>query len=159
MSLFHVNAALLQPGAVILPGNWGRVIRQAGWQHGRSVFEVALEDQRLRTFPHLPSRLDCSFFFDDVEEARFYRLAQNQHTHNLYEVELVDPRATLHCTDWRNISPSGSLDNDWTYRYWAPVYQPPIHQTSNQSVNQPPNVFQCREVLAVTSLMIVAALP
>jgi hypothetical protein len=47
-------------------------------------------------------------FFDDVEEARFYKSIQNLHTRLLYEVELVDPAATKHQTDWRNISPKAA---------------------------------------------------
>lgn len=61
MPFFYLSAAMLQPGAIILPGNWGRIIRQLGWQHGPAVFEIALEDQRIRSFPSLPSRLNCSF--------------------------------------------------------------------------------------------------
>jgi hypothetical protein len=99
----------LAPGPVISPGNWwGRIIKQIGWPHGRAVYEVALEEQRARSFPHLPSRFNASFFFDDVEEARFYKSIQNLHTRLLYEVELVDPAATKHQTDWRNISPNAA---------------------------------------------------
>lgn len=139
---------MLQAGAVILPGNWGRIIRQLGWQHGRAVFEVALEDQRLRGFPALPSRLDCSFFFDDLGEAHFYKQAQNLHTHLVYEVDMLDLAAVRHATDWRNISPNGLLDNDWTRRYWAPVFQPPQ-----------PTGHTCREILAVTPLKVIALTP
>jgi hypothetical protein len=140
MPFYHVSGALLESGA----GNWGRIIRQIGWQHGRAVHEVALEDQRVCNFPGLPSRFQCAFFFDDLEEARFYKLAQNLHTHLLYEVEPVDPAAIQHRTDWRNISPTGNLDNDWTRRYWAPVFQPPT-----------PTGRLCREILAVTGLRVV----
>jgi hypothetical protein len=139
---------MLEPGAVISPGNWGRIIKQLGWQHGRSVFEVALEDQRARNFSHLPSRFDASFFFDDEGEARFYQAAQNLVTHLVYEIEPSDPAAAQHQTDWRNISPSGSLDNDWTHRYWAPIFQPPH-----------PNGHVCREVLAVSPLRVLRRLP
>ena len=110
MPFFHLSGAILENGSVISPGNWGRIIRQLGWQHGRSVFEVALDDQRLRNFADLPSRLEASFFFDDVGEARFYRNVQNLHTHVLYEVDLLNPAATQHRTDWRNISPK----DPWT---------------------------------------------
>jgi hypothetical protein len=149
MTFFHLSGAMLEPGSVISPGNWGRIIKQLGWQHGRSVFEVALDDQRLRNFATLPSRFEASFFFDDVGEARFYRNTQNHlQTHILYEVDLVDPNAIQHRTDWRNISPNGTLDNDWTRRYWAPVFQPP-HDSGHV----------CREVLAVTPLRVVQQLP
>lgn len=152
MSFFHVSGAMLQAGAVIMPGNWGRIIRQLGWQHGRSVFEVALEDQRLRNFPQLPSRFDCSFFFDDLDEARFYRTIQNLPTHILYEVEVLDETAPQHRTDWRNISPTGALDNDWTRRYWAPHFQAPVFQPPSQT-------FACREVLAASPLKVLALVP
>jgi hypothetical protein len=148
MKFFHLSGAILENGSVISPGNWGRIIKQLGWQHGRSVFEVALDDQRLRNFSGLPSRLEASFYFDDVGEARFYRNAQNLNTHVLYEIDLLDPGATQHRTDWRNISPSGPLDNDWTRRYWAPVFQPP-HESGHV----------CREVFAITPLRVVERLP
>jgi hypothetical protein len=109
----------------------------------RALLDEAID--RLASGSEIPS----SFFFDDVEEARFYKLAQNIHTLILYEVELVDPTATQHRTDWRNISPSGNLDNDWTRRYWASIFQPP-HQPTGR---------QCREVFAVTALKVIAALP
>src|SRR5207247_252993 len=148
MKFFHLSGAILENGSVISPGNWGRIIKQLGWQHGRSVFEVALDDQRLRNFADLPSRLEASFFFDDVGEARFYRNVQNLHTHILYEVDLLNSAATQHRTDWRNISPNGPLDNDWTRRYWASVFQSP-HESGHV----------CREVFAVTPLRVVERLP
>src|SRR5258708_40207614 len=117
MSFFHVSGATLWPGSVISPGNWGRIIKQLGWQPGRSVFEVARDDQRSRNFASLPSRFEASLFFDDIGEARFYRNVQNLQTHILYEVDLVDPSAPQHRTDWRNISPHGNLDNDSTRLY------------------------------------------
>jgi hypothetical protein len=152
MSFFHISGAMLQPGAIIMPGNWGRIIRLFGWQHNRSVFEVALADQRQENFPQLPSRLDCSFFFDDLDEARFYKTNQNLLTHILYEVQVLDVDVPQHRTDWRNISPNGALDNDWTRRYWAPVFQPPALQPSGQAL-------ACREVLAVSPLKVLAVVP
>ena len=63
ISYFHLSGAMLEPGSLILPGNWGRVIRSAGWRHDYSLRELALEDARVSRYPDRPSRLDAAFIF------------------------------------------------------------------------------------------------
>jgi hypothetical protein len=117
---FHLNSTGLENGSIIQPGNWGRIIRIYGWNHGRAIFESAMEHVRQTLFGHLPSRLDCAFFFDDLGEAQFYRGSDpSRHMMLLYEVEIVDRTAIQHRTDYRNASPSGELGLSWAVDYWA----------------------------------------
>jgi hypothetical protein len=144
---FHLNSTVLGEGSVIQPGNWGRIIRTYGWIHNRAIFETAMEYVRLTAFSHLPSRLDCAFFFDSLSEAQGYRNSdQSRQMMVIYEVEVIDKAATQHRTDYRNAGASGALDLGWINDYWAGNMKPPI------------NGFNCQETLAVTSLKIVRAI-
>jgi hypothetical protein len=33
ISYYHLSGALLEPGSVIMPGNWGRIVTAYGWPH------------------------------------------------------------------------------------------------------------------------------
>src|SRR5262245_46478650 len=59
--LSHASSILLGPGSIILPGNWGRIIRAGGERHNRWPDEQVLEAVRLARYPKLPSRLDACF--------------------------------------------------------------------------------------------------
>lgn len=145
---FHLNSTPLAPGSIILPGNWGRIIKRFGWQHGRAIYETFLEEIRAKHYPALPSRLESSFFFDDVGEARFYRdIDQGRSMMLLYEVKILDS-VPQHVTDWRHISPFGPLNADWAHAYWSGKFGSP-HESGHA----------CREVLSITRLEIVAHLP
>ena len=108
-----------------------------------------MEYVRRHSFPQLPSRMDCAFFFDSIGEARFYRNSDPGRTMiNLYEIDLVDPKAVQHRTDWRRVSPSGPVDLTWIVDYWSGTMLLP-HESGHI----------CQEVLAVTPLKIVAQHP
>ena len=62
-TFFHLSGGLLGEGSVILPGNWGRILRAYGWQHPQAAKEMILEAARLRIAPGKPSRLECCFAF------------------------------------------------------------------------------------------------
>lgn len=151
MAHFHCSSLPLQPDSVIDPGNWGRIIRNAGWSHNLSGRETILEHVRKNEFPHKPSRLDASFFFDNETEARFYAGSDGRHLTMLtYEVELLEPDAVQHIGDWRNVAAKGPLDLSWASNYWAGEMLPPH--------SDPAWPVQCREILAVTALRIVRRL-
>lgn len=121
-SHFHLSGAMLAPGSIIQPGNWGRLIRAYGWQHNHSLRETALEQARLATAPHLPSRLDSAFVIPTLEEAqRFRSTIQGFQQHILYRVTLLDPNAPSHITDSRLCAPQGTLRPDWAIVYWLDV--------------------------------------
>ncbi len=152
MPHFHCTSALLAPGSVIEPGNWGRIIRNAGWNHNLSGRETTLEHVRQASFPHKPSRFDCAFLFDDENEARFYANSDGRQVTMIpYEVELLDSHAAQHVGDWRNVAASGPLDLSWASRYWEGQMLPP-HQDAIWTA-------QCRELLALSPMRIVRRLP
>jgi uncharacterized protein DUF2441 len=135
---------MLEPGSVILPGNWGRILNAAGWSHNQALRETVFEHVRLHEFPDKPSRLDALFFFDDENEARFYASSGGREFTMLpYEIELVNPDAPKHVSDWRGLQPrTPLLDLSWVRDYWAGQMLPPHVE--------PLWTAKCREVLAVT---------
>ncbi len=152
MPYFHCSSTMLEPGAVILPGNWGRIIQSSGWQHNQAFREAAFEYVREREFSDKPSRLTSLFFFDDENEARFYANSDGrQHTMIPYEVELVDPSAAKHTSDWRSLQPRNPLVNlDWVRGYWAGQMLPP-HVDDVWTA-------ECREVISATAARIIRRL-
>lgn len=64
-----------------------------GW---RLASEMIVEDVRKDRYPHMPSRLTCSYAFPDESEARRSMAASPGITLYLYEVELVDPAKSCH---------------------------------------------------------------
>lgn len=144
MPFYHLNSTLLDVGSVIMPGNWGRIIRRIGPNHGRWVIETAMEELRQREFPNRPSRLTSAFVLDSLDEANFYRdVDQSRSIMCLYRVEFVDPQATSFTTDWRNVLPDHQLNMDWARRYWNGEMLP-LHQSGRA----------CREVLTGSALRV-----
>ncbi len=144
---FHFNSSLLAPGSIIRPGNWGRIVRLIGNQHGEWERERILEHVRQTEFPHLPSRWDCIFFFENAAEAELYNSTLNVTDKSLsilYEVEVTSPLAPQHVADWKGTGPYDS--NEWARRYWRGDIMPG---------RGPAPKPLCREVLAVTSLLVV----
>ena len=118
MPAFHWCSTSLDIGSIIQPGNWGRIVRKFGWNHGHSGNEAALEHIRLTEFSHLPSRLDAAFYLADQQAASFYGQGQVNHLMVLYEVELLQPEANSHRTYWDGVRPSGDLGLEWARKYW-----------------------------------------
>lgn len=148
---YHCSSALLRSGSIIEPGNWGRIIRKTGWAHNQSAREVILEHVRQASFPSSPSRLESAFFFDDENEARFYANSDGREfTMVPYEVELLDPAAPRHASDWRNVVASGPLDLTWAHQYWQGQMLPPFQGDLWAAA--------CREMIAITPMRIVKRL-
>ncbi|MCS3896413.1 hypothetical protein M2171_005546 [Bradyrhizobium japonicum USDA 38] len=152
MPYFHCSSTMLEPGSIILPGNWGRIIRSTGWPHNLAFREAAFDYVREQEFPEKPSRLDSLFFFDDENEARFYANSDGrQHTMLPYEIELIDGGAQQHHADWRSIQPTTpSIDLSWVKDYWTGQMLPP-HQDSIWTA-------ACREIIAITPARIIRRL-
>jgi hypothetical protein len=122
VAYFHLAGPPLAPDSIIMPGNWGRIMRTVGWNHGFAIREMALENARRRGFDHLPSRMDAAFVFLTPDEARQFRqTADGFHQHLLYRVTLSDPAAPSHVTDCRLCVPRGALRDDWANVYWLDV--------------------------------------
>ncbi len=119
INYFHLSGAMLVPGSIIMPGNWGRIIKALGWQHSLALREMALEQARLAYNPDLPSRLDAAFVMPTLEEAQMFRAnTQGFQQHIIYRVTLCDPSARSHLTDSRLCMPQGAIRADWAVVYW-----------------------------------------
>ena len=138
---YFACSMLLEPGAVVRPGNWGRIVRLIGKSHPEWLRETLLEQVRAAEFPHLPSRLECAFVIDDFGEAQYY-VSSKGPLSVLYEVSLVDPKDPTHVADWKG---TGPYDNtlEWTRRYWRGDVMP-----------HPETAFALRERLTTSRLRI-----
>ena len=101
---FYCCSLPLQVGSIILPGNWGRIIRtytpqscQHPWLLTR---ELVYELVRVKDFPRKPSRLECLFLCMNEADLNEFRTTYNRHLDLGYEVELVDPQSPNHIADW-----------------------------------------------------------
>lgn len=94
LAMYHVAAALYEPGDRILPGNWGRLVLGGGPNHTFFYREALLELIRRQEFAEQPSRLRCVFAFEDLQRAAAFRSG-----HFVYRVEPADPHANRHRVD------------------------------------------------------------
>lgn len=102
---FHASPLPLEVESVILPGNWGRIIR--GYTNGKVDFanmwilfrEQTFELVRRTKFPDKPSRLESAFLFLEEDKARQFRINNNRMHDVLYEVEIVDQSKKSHVGD------------------------------------------------------------
>jgi hypothetical protein len=108
MPLFHFLPREHDPGDLVEPGNFGRLLRthEAWAAFGRVVVtgmlcrEMLWERMRLVEFDHLPSRLDCVFLLPERADVDAYGRENNKDRRQiLHEVELVDPKSPTH-TAW-----------------------------------------------------------
>lgn len=128
--LFHVGPMLLEPGAVILPGNWGRVLNHPRRRRDDSYWrEVALEDARSRRFARKPSRFNSVFALPSFAAVRAYRCVDTKILSPVYEIEPVDTTAPIHIGCWQ----LGSLDegrHDLADAYWRGLRVDTLDPTS-----------------------------
>lgn len=144
---FHLSSSLLGEGSIILPGNWGRLVRLIGVEHKEWLRENILEQIRANEFPDLPSRFDCIFYFEDLAEATFYQSSRPwPDFHLLYEVRLIEPNVPKHNADWKSTAPYVG-DGEWARRYWRGDIMP----------DRGPRVF-CRECLTLSPLQVLRRL-
>ena len=94
-SYYHIAPILLEPGSIIIPGNYGRIINLIGISHPLYSREMLLEYVRVKNFSHKPSRFTSCFLCLDLDEAKFYHHLQNA-TSLLYEVAIINTSANFH---------------------------------------------------------------
>ena len=116
--LWNRSRALLEPGDLIQPGNWGRTVLGFGTAHNFYLREYVIENIRAREYPDKPSRLKSSFAY--VAEGCAMRSFQD---HGLYRVEVVDESQVIHRGDfgWIDLMPglrTFSDLEDGARRYW-----------------------------------------
>lgn len=132
---------MLEPGSVIRPGNWGRIVRIVGTRHTEWQRETILERVRQAEFSTLPSRFDCSFVIDDLAEAQYYS-ARHGPISLLYQVTLIDEGASFHVADWKGTGPYDDT-LEWARRYWRGDVMP-----------HPETTLKLRERLTLSRLRI-----
>ena len=156
IDLIHLIPIRLEKGSVILPGNWGRVVRDFGWHHSAAVREMSLEAARMRLHPDFPSRLDVAYACPCPEAAKAFRDAalmqgpNNAYSlHLAYRVSLVDPTASTVLCSWSDVSPipGSQLSPNWADRYWETAAR--LNLESDLSG------FENMEVLTMSPLRIV----
>ena len=101
---FHSNRRLFNNGALVEPGNYGRLVRQAGESGPYWFRETVLENVRLARFPHKPSRLSSCFATDNANTALFYHQRECAEGY-LYVVEIEDYSLPAHIGDFNWIQP------------------------------------------------------
>jgi hypothetical protein len=107
MPLFHVSLTLLQTGSVILPGNFGRMLRTYTMNQTGALYfrEFILEDVRRSQFVGKPSRFESCFCLETLDKAEFYRTNVAGSNQIIYAVELVTPECNQHRGDFNKVSP------------------------------------------------------
>lgn len=97
-NFFYIAKQPHNVGDMLGGGNFGRgydlyvldVLTQQGAENGwKLASEMIVEAVRQARYPHMPSRLTCSYAYPDEQEARNSMAGAAMLLH-LYEVELVD---------------------------------------------------------------------
>jgi hypothetical protein len=120
MVLYHCSPIWLEPGSVIRPGNYGRIIWLLGPNHPHWRREQALEQIRAAEFPDKPSRLTSAYTCLGLDATRLFASVQMP-SGVIYEVEMVDPQATTHVSNFNCVQPiPGVIENmdDVARLYW-----------------------------------------
>lgn len=102
LSYFHCMGALLSPGSIIEPGNWGRMVRSYRPKDGNAEAafrEMILEAERRVVAPMKPSRLDAVFTCPSDTELWAFMQSSGRTREVAYEVVPVDDAAPLHQAD------------------------------------------------------------
>lgn len=101
---FYCYSLPLEVGSVILPGNWGRILRtytpQAQQNSWLLTRELIYEMVRTKSFSHKPSRFEGIFLCLTEAALAHFRQSANRPIDLGYEVELVNPNAPSHMGDW-----------------------------------------------------------
>lgn len=148
MAFYHASDLDLQPGDIILPGNWGRILTQTGKAHPCWEREINLELVRQSHYPDKPSRMHSAFVCDNFEAMKFYRNKQCPNN-KIYEVEFVRTEAPRHHGDFNAVQPMprcGFDKNEIAHLYWQ--YRLKTSVEGHEEV-------VCSEILAVSPLRVV----
>lgn len=143
---WHCMPTLLGPGAMILPGNYGRVVSLLGERHQLWEREQTLERVRQSHYPRKPSRLRACFVLESSEVAEFYRRC-NAPTTVIVRVRVADPSLPQHIGDFNCVQPMprrAETMDEIAHHYWR--YSLPT------SVAEFPGL-PCREVLTASALV------
>ncbi len=153
MPYYHAAPIPLAPGSIILPGNWGRIISIIGDQHPNWELEQIFEAVRKDIFVQLPSRLACCYCTPNEPALRTFveRAAKAKATSICYEVELVDPGAPRHTTDYWLVNRDFTQAElqDRAFHYWTGEFRK-THEDRPD--------FRSEEILTLSPLRIIRPL-
>jgi hypothetical protein len=97
---FYACSYPLEAGAVLRPGNWGRIVRKyntRGFGNTWILFrEEVFERIRRDEFPGKPSRFDSIFLCETEDDLRQFLKGTNRHLDLVYSVDLVDEDQPRH---------------------------------------------------------------
>ncbi len=109
---FHVCPIPLKEDSIILPGNWGRILKQYSLEKGNLLVlirEQIFESVRQSQHTDKPSRLKSIFLCLSQEEAEFFRNSMPENKWNfIYEVMVLDNDKSIHVANWQKV---GMLTN------------------------------------------------
>jgi hypothetical protein len=130
----------LEPGSVVPPGNWGRILGlyplNQPQGHWLLVREEVFESVRRAQFPQRPSRLESLFVCESLEEILAFRQSARRGLDLAYEVELVDEGAASHraCLSVFDGEQEGTISflRDRAVCYWkgVEIQRPEVVTTS-----------------------------
>jgi len=97
-TFFHISPTILGVGSVILPGNFGRIVKlynPSSVNFDILTRETIFEQVRQQEFQDKPSRLDCLFLLESLEQAIEYK---NKHAvwNVIYEVSVDTTGKSIH---------------------------------------------------------------
>lgn len=126
MELYHFCQTPLESGAVIKPGNWGRLMLLESFPKTKAadveniLFDLVLENVRLALYSDKPSRFTCVYTCLGIESARLF--ASKRPYYPCYKVELVYPDRSTFCGSWQHVEQrNGSLGSWYSLAktYWS----------------------------------------
>ena len=112
---FYLCSYPLKIGSIVLPGNWGRILKLYTPNSGNAwliVREKIFEEIRLSQFSTKPSRLEANFLCENKEDIIAFRKETNRLFDLAYEVEIVNPSLPTHrgCLRFLDIKTQDSND-------------------------------------------------
>lgn len=123
-SYFFACSYPLEPGSIVKPGNWGRMIKtytpQSGWPW-ILIREMAYEEIREKEFPKKPSRFQSIFLCSTLDGLKKFIIENRRQFDIAYEVELADSSAAFH-VGCLNIPSIADSDNYATFLEKARSY-------------------------------------
>ena len=127
LELYHICQPLLEEGAIIKPGNWGRVMMLEQFPKANAgdaeniLFEFVLEAVRQSTYPNCPNRLKSSFTCAGFNSAKLFG-SRYRPSFPCYKVALVNPELPMFYGSWAHaIREAGTLQTWYTqaHTYWS----------------------------------------
>jgi hypothetical protein len=118
--LFHVHEENLPPGTLIHPGRWGTTVLKGGINHPFFFREHLLEIWRREKTLIKVSRFDCTFAFENQEQAHQW-VSQGEFILPVIPVNQVAPQARLDMLWLTWMSEPGTTTDkiaQWCAGYW-----------------------------------------